>query len=298
MLGPPVGSQASPLSLLVLALLVATGLIGVILGAYELVERTWFSDPDPQTLSLLHRLRGIFTALVVAVMVGWIVIRSSPALLAVTSVETPEPNATQRARLYAHWFIAMRWLAVLVASLLVFLSVQVFNLLDQAVWWPLLGAVALLAGFNLLYTLITPRIVQVRRVLVWQGYADLIFLTVLLHFSGGIQNPLAILMLFNVVIGGILISQKECYRMAAVGSLLFATMAIANATGFFAHHPLHLYPHPASAIAPSATLPLFVGTCVGLHTTILFLTSCAIWPASSPTAAICPARIIRMWACF
>lgn len=71
MLGPPVGSQASPLSLLVLALLVATGLIGVILGAYELVERTWFSDPDPQTLSLLHRLRGIFTALVVAVMVEW-----------------------------------------------------------------------------------------------------------------------------------------------------------------------------------------------------------------------------------
>ena len=58
-----------------------------------------------------------------------------------------------------------------------------------------------------------------------QAYVDLGILTVLLHFSGGIENPLSTIMLFHVIIGGILLSRRQCYGMAAVGSLLFALMA-------------------------------------------------------------------------
>lgn len=262
----------SPLYQLALSLAVAAGLVVLIFGSYEIIERTWLGHLEDETLRRLHQLRGIFTALVVGLTVGWVVIRSSPALLSATGVEEdlpPERVREERIRLYAHWFIAMRWIAVLVAGILIFLGVRVFDLLPAETWWPLMGTLAVLALCNVFYTLRIRRTARARPLLVWQSYLDLAFLSVLLHFSGGAENPLAVFMLFHVIIGGILLSRAECYRLAATGSLLFALVGLGEWSGALPHYSLYIIPHSTDAetgLRLSYTLAAVI-----VHTAILFL---------------------------
>ena len=257
---------------LLISLLVALSLTGLIFGSYEIIERVWLADIDEGTRSQFHRIRGILTALLVGVTVGWVLIRSSPALLTATAVEedlAPEQVREGRIRLYAQWFIAMRWIAVLVAGLLVFLGVSVFGLLPPNAWWPLWGAVGVLAASNVLYSVLIRRAVRLRRLLIWQAYADLVILAVLLHLSGGAENPLAVFMLFHVIIGGILLSKGQCYRLAAAGSFLFAAVAFGEWLQILPHRSLLLFPHVAGT-DPAHELA-YVLPVVGVHWTILFL---------------------------
>ncbi len=262
----------SPIYRLLLSLLVAGGLVGLIFGGYEIVERLWLGHLEDESLRTLHRVRGILTAMVVGVIVGWVVIRSSPALLTATAVEEdvpPERVREERLRLYAHWFIAMRWIATLVAGLLIFLGVRVFHLLPQETWWPLMGTVGVLAASNVFYTLHIRRSSRIRPLLVLQCYLDLAILTVLLHYSGGVENPLAVFMLFHVIIGGILLSRAECFRLAAAGSLLFFLVGLGEGFGIIPHYSLHLIPHPGgdeTGLQMSFTL-----SAVTVHAAVLFL---------------------------
>ncbi len=269
--GSPVRS-VSPLYRIVLSLVVASGLILLIFGAYEAVERLWLGHLEHETLRLIHRMRGIVTALVVGVTVGWAVIRTSPALLTATALEengSPEAVREGRIRLYAHWFIAMRWIAVLVAAILAFLGVRVFELLPGEAWWPLVATVGVLAGCNVFYTVRIRYPGQARSLVVIQVYGDLAIFTVLLVLSGGVGNPLATFMLFQVIIGGILLSQVECYRIAAAGAIMYAGLAIGTWSGVLPHYPLRLAPN-SGGVQAAMDLP-YVSAAIGLHTAVLFL---------------------------
>src|SRR6266496_6194875 len=116
-------------------------------ATYEVVERLWLSHVEMETLHLLHTLRGIFSSLVVAGVVGWMIIRSSPEFLAPAPADEAwtqqlRPTDAERTKTYARWFIAMRWIAVLVAGLLVVITVKIMGWLPGEVWWPLVLTVA------------------------------------------------------------------------------------------------------------------------------------------------------------
>ncbi len=268
----PSPRRVSPLHPFLPAAMGALGVVVLMFGGYEIVERIWLSDISEEARNNLHRIRGVLTALLVGVTVGWIVIRSSPALLTATAVEEDlqaERVREQRIRLYVQWFIAMRWIAVLVAGNLVFLGVKVFELLPWSTWWPLVGTVGALAASNILYSLMVHRSVHPRSLLISQAYADLVILAVLLHFSGGTQNPLAVFMLFHVIIGGILLSKAECYRLAAAGSLLFAAVAFGELLEILPHHPFMTFSHDSGGSPVHE--PAYVLPVVGVHWAILFL---------------------------
>ncbi len=252
----------------------------VIFGVYEIVERFWLTGLEMSTLHLLHMLRGLVSALVVTVVVGWIILKTSPGFLAASPMEDawaqqPQPTEEERTRMYVRWFIAMRWIAVLLAALLVFISVRLVGWLPAEVWWPLVGAVAVLATSNLLYTLLLRQGRGGAKLLLAQGYLDLIILTALLHFSGGIENPLSMMMLFHVIIGGILLSRRQCYGVAATASALFALMAWAEWADVAEHYTLQLFPHfleKAGELFHPAHHSLFVASRVVLQAVVLFLT--------------------------
>ena len=111
--------------------------------------------------------------------------------------------------------------------------------------------------------------------LLLQGYIDLAILTVLLHFSGGIENPLSTIMLFHVLIGGILLSRGQCYGIAVSGSLLFALMAWCEWAEVVGHYTLQIYPHfeqEGHTFHPAHHSVYAVSLCF-LQTAILFLTA-------------------------
>jgi len=56
--------------------------------------------------------------------------------------------------------------------------------------------------------------------------ADLLILTVLLHFSGGIENPFVFFFVFHMVIASILLSVRESYLQATFAVLLFGFLIL------------------------------------------------------------------------
>ena len=265
---------------LVRPLLYALGIVTLIIGLFELVERTWLTGLEMEVQHGVHMVRDVFSSLVVALVVSWTIIKASPTFLGASPIADESPQQArltemERTKIYAWWFIAMRWIAVLLAGILVFLSVQVVEWLPQEVWWPLVGTVAALAGANLSYLFLIRWDRGISTLLLLQGYIDLVILTVLLHFSGGIENPLSTIMLFHVIIGGILLSRRQCYGMAAVGSLLFALMAWSEWADVVEHYTLQLYPHfeQAGHVSHPAHHPLFAISLGVLQAAILFLTA-------------------------
>jgi two-component system, NtrC family, sensor histidine kinase PilS len=261
---------------LVRPLFLALGLTLLILGSCRIVELSWLGGLPMPVLHLLHMVEGILCSLVVAGAVSWMIIKSSPAFLTQApmdgaSLSLPRLTAGERAKGYAQWFIAMRWLAVLLAAILVFISVQIMGWLPAEAWWPLMGTIAGLAALNLFYTILVRRGWAGTGLLSVQVYLDLIILTLLLQFSGGIENPLLMMMTFHVIIGGVLLSRRQCYWIAAAASLLFALMALGEWSSLIGHYKLSVFPpHVKGEMAHYTPYVLSI---LLLQTVVLFLTA-------------------------
>ncbi len=176
---------------------------------------------------------------------------------------------------YARWFISLRWIAVVVATVLIVLAVYIVNLLPEVVLPAMLVVVAVLALLNLVYTWL----LRVGKGTAWlirfQAYADLILLTILIHCSGGIENPLILIMIFHVVIAGIALSRWQCYAVAMAASALVALLAYAEVTEIIEHYTLSLVPHfqEHGHLGHAAHDPTYATLFVGLYGGVLMLTA-------------------------
>jgi len=214
----------------------------------------------------------------IAAFIAWLIIHASPPLLApVTKTRDRAAGgyAMTRTANFAAWLIVMRWIAVLCAATLVLITVKLSHLLPDRVWWPLNLIIALLAALNFGYTVLLKRGWAPDRLLLIQVYVDLALLTLLLHFSGGIENPLALLMLLHVIIGGIVLSRRQCFGVAAAATLLIAAMAAAEGLGFAEHYTLGIFPHEGGEHGGThaALHPLFALSSVTLQGIFFFLTA-------------------------
>ncbi len=283
---PPAPRESAPVrqaprrAPLLRPLLGALGVIVALGVLYEIVERTWLVHADMEVIHLVHKVGGILSSLLVGLVVGWTILKTSPAFLAPLRVEEewlrqPRLTEAERTKLYARWFISMRWIAVLVAAVLVVITVKVAEWLPAEVWWPLVLTIAALGGVNVLYSALVRLERGLPVLLQLQAYVDLVILTVLLQFSGGVENPLSMMMVFHVIIGGILLPRRQCYGIAAAGSLLFGGLIWAEYAEVLEHYTLGIYPHFArgGVLFHPAHHSLFVLTSGVLQTVILFLTA-------------------------
>lgn len=173
------------------------------------------------------------------------------------------------------WFITLRWVAVVVALSLGFLAVHVFEFLPDVAWPRILATVSLLSILNIVYSAHARVNPGRRRALVVQASLDLVLLMALVHFSGGVENPLVLLMLFHVIIAGITLPKKHCYGIAAFALFLAALLAWGEASGLLEHYTLRPVPHyeQHGETAHAAFDALYVTGFVGLQGVILFLTA-------------------------
>ena len=79
---------------------------------------------------------------------------------------------------------------------------------------------------------------------------DLLFLAALLHFAGGVENPLWVFVIFHVIVASILLSWPATYAVATLGFLLMAVVASGEYMGVLAHYSLGAYWRPDGYLDP------------------------------------------------
>ena len=170
----------------------------------------------------------------------------------------------------------MRWIACVVAVTLIIMTVKVLKYLEAETFWPLMVSVACLVATNVLYTVCLRRGWFVRHLAQVGIYADLVILTSMLHYSGGIENPLSFAYIFHIIIGGILLDRRNCYATVIVASALYASLALAELAGFLDHYTLLFFPHPEVGeheLFHAAHQPIFVVSLVALQFMLMSLTA-------------------------
>jgi signal transduction histidine kinase len=205
------------------------------------------------------------------------------------------------------WLIRLRWLAVVGVICVLEVGRRVLHL--QLALQHLYLTIAALAIYNLILTLICGRLrrgppgtavrpegflarllpepvqsseapVQVFGAAPFasvQIAIDLLFLALLLHFSGGIENPFVFFFIFHVIVASILLSRPATFFHATLGLALFSAVALGELFGVLPHYPLHEALQPGAyrdprvvavgLLALGATLYLsaYMGTAIAGH---------------------------------
>lgn len=97
----------------------------------------------------------------------------------------------------------------------------------------------------------------------------------LLHYSGGIENPLFLIYILHIIIGGILLNRRKCYAIVITASILFGVMAFLELSDRVEHYTLRLFPHEhvGEGLTHAAHQPLYVSSVVGLQFVLMSLTA-------------------------
>lgn len=139
----------------------------------------------------------------------------------------------------------MRWIAgcgVIIATLL---TSRVFSISLQQK--PILLLSALLLFSNLLYLYAYKRLTREleeyneRNLRMWvlvEIIVDLLLLTLILHYSGGVENPFIIYYVFHLMIASIILPRIISYGIASFTMILVGLMAWGEYFGWFQHYPL------------------------------------------------------------
>jgi signal transduction histidine kinase len=227
---------------LVEPMLLGLGAIVVVFGAYELIETTLLGGAELSLIHAAHMTRGVTAAVAAAAIVAWSIIKRSPALLGSDLADVPARSEIDGDGLRdsARWYLHMRWLAIVALLALSVLAVPIAGLLPRAVLWPLLAGIGALALTNVAYATLLGRARPLRGLLIGQIHVDLVIFAFLLHFAGGLENPIYALPLLHVVLAGVLLPPKHGYLTAAVAALLLAAVGFAEWAGVLEHYPITL----------------------------------------------------------
>jgi len=145
----------------------------------------------------------------------------------------------------AYWLIRHRWIAVAGVLLATFLADKVFEVAVNV--YALYSTGVVLAVYNALCLLILNHAVKlqsrkffniVNKSVHTQITLDLIILTVLLHFSGGIENPFIIYFVFHMVIASILLPVRTSYLYATLAIFLLIVLVSLEYWQIIPHYPL------------------------------------------------------------
>ncbi|MDH4239888.1 MAG: HAMP domain-containing histidine kinase [Phycisphaerae bacterium] len=145
----------------------------------------------------------------------------------------------------AHWLITLRWIAIVCVVFGTYICNSMLAIELQAT--ALYSIAILLAAYNVVMLLLLNRFNkgekevtcrEVKKIINFQISADLLLLTALLHFSGGIENPFVFYFTFHMIIASILLSLRESYLQATFAVLLFGLLVLFEYMQIIPHYCL------------------------------------------------------------
>jgi len=154
--------------------------------------------------------------------------------------------AVRRLITRTHWFVTLRWVAVVAVAAAITGTQWIFRIrLDVT---PLFVLAGILLFYNLVFWAYARRLEarsvervslrEVNRFANVQISVDLVVLTFLLHFSGGVENPLSLFFIFHMIIASILLSPLASYLQATWAVALYAAMVLAEYASPSLHRPV------------------------------------------------------------
>lgn len=151
------------------------------------------------------------------------------------------------------WFNRLRLIVAAGVIWLCALATHAFDLIANP--WPLYMLGAAIVCVDGLYILRFARLQRsrssaVRRHVYLQIAVDIVILTALLHYSGGITNPLALFYLFHAFIAALVLSVEAAVMVAVASMLLLLGLGFAEREGILPHHPLAVGLFDLHAIDP------------------------------------------------
>jgi signal transduction histidine kinase len=155
----------------------------------------------------------------------------------------PQDNQNTRLIKQTYWLIKLRWIAIAGVCLATFFAHNIMGVKVSDV--PLYCVAAALVLENIISLLLLKRIIRtgagnvsIKRIIKFQITADLVALTILLHYSGGIENPIIIYFVFHMIIASTLLSARESYLQATLASFLITFLAVLEYKAIIPHHCL------------------------------------------------------------
>ncbi len=180
---------------------------------------------------------ALVLAVVVLASTAWLLAKVPPFLPPWKGVGPIDEAAADEVRVeqYLRWFAHMRWIVALLALLVVIVTIEL-GFVPRAMLVPLFFTVVAVGSSNLVYSAIDRRRLLGRRKIVFVELSvDLALLIVLLHLSGGIDSPLYLLPVFNVLLAGIVLTRRQCFMLAWAGGLVCAVGVGAEWARFIPH---------------------------------------------------------------
>jgi signal transduction histidine kinase len=147
----------------------------------------------------------------------------------VAEEETPEESTAIRRIQYG---INFRWIAIFGVVMITITANVIFGIRFSTL--PILLIAAVIALYNVVFLRYTQRleaeqpddlIPKVRRYVWMQSAADLVATTAIIHFAGGVENPLVLYYVFHVILASIILPYRSAYLLATLAVGLFTTLA-------------------------------------------------------------------------
>jgi signal transduction histidine kinase len=145
----------------------------------------------------------------------------------------------------AYWLIRLRWMATVFVVLATFFSYNILSITLEV--FSLYSIAILLALYNIIIFLLLNHYTKVngevpyrsiKKIINFQISADLLLLAILLHFSGGIENPFIFYFIFHMIIASILLSVKESYLQCTFAVLFFGLLILLEYMQLIDHYCL------------------------------------------------------------
>ena len=143
----------------------------------------------------------------------------------------------------ALWFVKLRWIAI--SSFLMFLLIAKIGFNMSIVLLPNLIVLCVLILLNLLTTIYIQTIkkstktffISQGRLNIIQIIIDLILLSIILHYSGSIENPFIAVYLLHIVLAAMILPIRESLVITIIANVFLGILVILEYKGILPHFP-------------------------------------------------------------
>ncbi|MFH1371364.1 MAG: HAMP domain-containing sensor histidine kinase [Planctomycetota bacterium] len=150
-------------------------------------------------------------------------------------------NLVQR----AYWLIRLRWMAIAGLAIATFVAGEILGVALPVRHLYTISVILLCYNF-VLYDLMRyitwkgkiASSAAINRIITFQISADWIILTIILHFSGGVENPFYLYFVFHAILAGVLLSKVQSYLQATFAVVLFGSLIFMEYLQIVPHYVL------------------------------------------------------------